>query len=84
MKPKRKPRPPDCDREVFEDGKVVVMLGNVSSAVMEDWVKSLRECSGERIDWHYAAGRAVVKVIGDIALVTLWVRNLGLPKGATA
>jgi hypothetical protein len=32
---------------------------------MEPWVVKVREISGQRVDWHYFGGRAVVKFIGD-------------------
>jgi hypothetical protein len=36
---------------------------------MEQFVKMVAWHSGQRVDWHFYAGRAVVKAIGDIEKV---------------
>lgn len=59
------PIPPPCDPEIFSKGETILIVGGISSNRMENWVKKVRETSGSRIDWHFAAGRAVVKVLGD-------------------
>lgn len=83
MKSKLKKRPPDCDLDIFEVGKVVKMLAGVKSAAMEVWINRVRKASGERVDWHYAAGRAVVKYVGDGSKVAAAIARIGLPAGAT-
>lgn len=63
------PTPPPCDAEVFQDGTVVLLTHGIRSNAMERWVKKLAEASGQRVDWHFAGGRAVVKALGDLPKV---------------
>jgi hypothetical protein len=59
-----------CDSEVFAKGEVVTVIGNhPGSHKLEEWILKVRETSGQRVDWHFVAGRAVVKAIGDLAKV---------------
>lgn len=53
-----------CNQEIYEKGAVVAIL-DARSQVAEAVVKSASESSGIEIDWHYVAGRAVVKTLGD-------------------
>jgi hypothetical protein len=50
---------------------------------MERWVQSIAKDSGQRVDWHYFAGRAVVKALGDADAVLTSMQRLG-PPGATS
>lgn len=59
-----------CDPEVYSKGEVITIIGeHGGSRKVEAWVAKVRETSGQRVDWHFAAGRAVVKAIGDLAKV---------------
>lgn len=54
-----------CDVDIYENGKLVTVLSGASD-VIEAIVVEASKRSGEPIDWHYFAGRAVVKTTGDI------------------
>lgn len=58
------PTPPPCDAEIYEKGECV-FVGHGPSNAVERWVKRIAELSGQRVDWHYVGGRAVVLVLGD-------------------
>lgn len=75
---------PPCEREIFKTGTTVIIVAGVPTNAMERWVVSVREQCGQRVDWHFAAGRAVVKAIGDIQAVRHAVhqRISDLPLGA--
>jgi hypothetical protein len=60
--------PDACDSEIFEHGHSVAML-DACRYVAEEWVKLVAKESGQRIDWHYAGGRANVLYLGDHAAV---------------
>jgi hypothetical protein len=57
------PTPPPCDSEIFWDGETIAILAG-SSCAIEEWVKEVASRSGERVDWHYAGGRANVLCLG--------------------
>ncbi|MEX0935212.1 MAG: hypothetical protein WDZ70_02720 [Candidatus Paceibacterota bacterium] len=48
----------------------------IPSNAMEEWVKKVAERSGQRVDWHFVAGRAVVKALGDISKVKQAIQEL--------
>jgi len=55
--------PPPCDPEVAERGEVMAMIkpGSLTAYEIDDIVAQFRRLTGLRIDWHYVAGRPVVK-----------------------
>ena len=56
----------DCDKAIWKKGEHVFSIyDGGSSADIDDWVKIIAKESGQRVDWHYFGGVAVVKVIGD-------------------
>ncbi len=61
--------PLPCDQEVFKDGHVVLITHSIPSQKFEAWVQKVAAFSGQRVDWHFVAGRAVVKALGDKARV---------------
>lgn len=63
------PDPIPCDEDVYRNGNVVHQVHSVSSNRMEGWVKKIAAESGQRVDWHMAAGWCVVKALGDIEAV---------------
>ena len=63
------PTPAICDAKVFNKGKAVFVGWDISSNRMENWVQQVAEVSGQRVDWSFCGGRAVVKVLGDIQAV---------------
>lgn len=62
-------KPPPCDQDVYRKGEVVCIAANVPTAIMERACKDVSHALGQPVDWHYAAGRAVVKTIGDVERV---------------
>lgn len=63
------PDPPPCDKKVFQNGELVFVTHTIPSNAMEGWVKKVAKRSGQRVDWHFAGGRACVLALGDIAKV---------------
>ena len=61
---------PPCDPDIFKDG---VCLGMCDAGLyggsrgFEELIVAARNESGLRIDWHFAAGRAIVKTLDDPA-----------------
>ena len=62
------------DDEVFANGVAVAVIGNKSSKWVEKFVVDLRKYTGQRVDWSWMAGRAVVRALGDIDSVRKRVR----------
>lgn len=57
-----------CDKNVFEKGLgICIVDGHVDD--IEAWVQKVAQRSGQRMDWHYAVGRAHVLYIGDYQAV---------------
>lgn len=73
------PDPPPCDDEVFRSGTHIFTTHSIPSNAMEGWVREVAERSGQRVDWYFVAGRAVVKALGDIVAVRVAVKEL-MPK----
>jgi hypothetical protein len=63
------PTPLPCDPKVFKHGTCVFVTTTIPSNAMEEWVRKVAELSGERVDWHFAAGRACVLALGDLEKV---------------
>ena len=57
--------PPDCDPEIFTSGTPLMLCVTQSASSFEGWIKDIAAKSGQRVDWHYVAGRARVLYIGD-------------------
>src|SRR5690349_4717602 len=57
--------PPNCDGEVYREGEHLFTAYGGNAELIENWVKLAAKESGQRIDWHYIGGRAVIKCIGD-------------------
>lgn len=70
------PDPTPCDEQIYRKGEVVFVTHTIPSNAMEGWVKKVAELSGQRVDWHFFGGRAVVKALGDIAKVEATVQQL--------
>jgi len=78
-----------CDEEVYLKGEVVFITNTIASGKIEEWVKNLRQQSGQKVDWHWMGGRAVVRALGDIpavrdAIVSQMARHDDLFNEATA
>jgi hypothetical protein len=70
------PTPPPMDQEIFQNGELIVVVSNVPSNAMEQWVKKVANKSGQRVDWHFIGGWANVKALGDIEKVKQAARKL--------
>lgn len=57
---------PDCDPIVFNTGTVVFVSNTIRSTRMEEWVRKVRQDSGQPVDWSVCAGAAVVKALRDL------------------
>ncbi len=56
----------ECSPEVYEKGECVWLIaGGFPSTAVEAIVVRVREETGVKVDWHYFAGRAAVRVVGD-------------------
>lgn len=60
-----KTSPKPCDPEIFSKGEGICIL-DAPSWPMEHWVQRLSEKSGEKLDWHYMGGRAILMHIGTV------------------
>lgn len=58
-----------CDQEVYEHGKTIAVVVDAHSEVVEAWCQRVAKDSGQKVDWHYMAGRAVVRALGDLEAV---------------
>ena len=67
--------PSKCEKDIYENGQMVAMIAGPRSATIEDWVTGVREASGQRVDWHFAGGRAIVLAIGDLPRVAATIRE---------
>jgi len=70
-----------CDQEVYHEGKVIAVLGDVAGEIVEVWCKRIAQDSGAKVDWYWMAGRAIVKAIGDLKKVdaaAFWMFGDGL------
>ena len=58
-----------CDQEIYDDGDFVGILYDVYGArEIEEEVLKVRAL-GFRVDWHYAAGRGIIKTLSNVDLV---------------
>lgn len=64
-----------CDSEVFEHGTQVFLTHTLAAADVETWVQKIAADSGQKVDWHYAGGRANVLTTGDTKLVKQAIAN---------
>ena len=55
-----------CDDEVFNKGTTIAVVAEIWPEVMEAWTKKVAKESGQKVDWSYAGGKAVVKALGNI------------------
>lgn len=51
-----------CDKDLWAFGDVVgIYAANCGAKLFERAIEASKIFTGERIDWHYMAGRAIVK-----------------------
>jgi hypothetical protein len=58
--------PPPCDQAVYEDGTPIFETDTIRSFKIEPWVQKIAARSGQKVDWHWAGGRAIVLALGDV------------------
>lgn len=66
------PKDPNrCDPQVANHGTPVLMTHTIPKSGMDDWCDKVEEAvgGGAQIDWHYFAGRIVVRAIGNLDLI---------------
>lgn len=54
-----------CDPEVYKNGDAIIMMHTIPAKGIEYLVQEIARTSGQKVDWHYVGGRAIVKFIGD-------------------
>ncbi len=54
----------ECDPDIYAKGEGICVLDACMHRA-EEWVQSVAKESGQRMDWHYVGGRAVVLFLGD-------------------
>lgn len=69
------PDPAPCAAEIYKHGAVVYQTHGVSSNRMESWAQRIAFESGQPVDWHFMAGWAIVKGLGDLKLIQAAIEN---------
>lgn len=62
-------QPGKCDPDVYKNGTYVFLTHTIRSWMVEAWVEEVAKTSGQKVDWHFVGGRAVVKALGDLDAV---------------
>lgn len=70
------PTPTPCNKEIYENGKVVFVTHGIPSNAMEGWIRIVASWSGQPVDWHFCGGRAFVKTTGEIDKVIQSIQEL--------
>lgn len=76
--------PQPCDREIFKNGQPLLLADTGmpgGAQKFEQWVQSVANASGQRVDWHYSGGIAQVLFIGDRDAIVTAVKEIELPDG---
>lgn len=58
-----------CGEDVWKDGHSIMVLSGPRSHTIEEWIATVEETCGQRVDWSQCGGRAHVQYLGDRALV---------------
>ena len=53
-----------CDQEVYDNGSPLAVI-DAPKEKAEEICQLATLLSGQEIDWHYFAGRVVIKCVGD-------------------
>lgn len=54
-----------CDDAVYKNGKNVAITGNKTAHQLERLCLECRRKTNQIVDWHWCAGRGVIKSLGD-------------------
>lgn len=66
---------PNCNPDIYQNGIQVFMTNTISSERLEEWVKKIAQESNQPVDWHWAAGRAIILTTGDMERVRITIKN---------
>jgi hypothetical protein len=51
-----------CDEDIYENGRTVLVIGDEFSVnTIEAFVQKIARRSGQKVDWHFIAGRAALR-----------------------
>lgn len=64
-----------CDPEVYLRGSLVFMTHTIPAKDLNDWVRTLELKSKSVVDWHYMAGRACIRSLGNPEAVKTAIRT---------
>ena len=64
-----------CNSNVYENGTEVFFTHTIAADDVEKWVRTIAQESGQQVDWHYYAGRAIILAIGDLTKVKTAICN---------
>ena len=64
-----------CDKDIYENGTEVFFTHTIYADDLETWINKVAEESGQKVDWHYYAGRAIILAMGDICKVKVAICN---------
>jgi hypothetical protein len=67
--------PDKMNEKIYLKGECVAIVAG-SKVAIDAFVQRLGTDSGQPVDWHYAAGRGVVKAIGDVTRVRDAIPNI--------
>jgi hypothetical protein len=68
--------PQSCDKEIFKNGSTVFCIGDWDTNEIENWVQEVATRSGQKVDWHYAGGRANILGLGDIEKIRQTIKEM--------
>lgn len=66
---------PPCKQNIYKYGTQVFLTHTIKSNHIEEWVKIIEKESNQQVDWHWAAGRAIILAIGDLDKVKSAIKN---------
>lgn len=66
---------PPCDPDIYKNGIDAFMTNSIWSERLEEWVKKIAQESNQPVDWHWAAGRAIILTTGDVEKVRVAIKN---------
>lgn len=64
-----------CNNEVYDKGEVVFITHTIKSNNIELWVRKIAADSDQPVDWHWYAGRAAIKALGNLDKVKTAIKN---------
>ncbi len=54
-----------CNKKIWRKGHHIFTSHSIPAKKFDKWVKKVARRSGQKVDWYYFGGRAVVKVLGN-------------------